>query len=262
MSTTTFRRTEPRAVPTALTIPLLRNGDRLSQPEFHRRYEAYPDKTKFELIDGVVYMASPMSVDHSFDDVELSTVFGLYKAATPGVRAGANPTVILGDFGEPQPDHLMFVSPEYGGRTTRRGKYLAGGPELVAEVAFTSVSIDLHGKKYDYRRGGVCEYIVVCLEEEVVRWFDLTQDRELAIDDDGILKSWMFPGLWIDLDALFDLDTNRLVKVLQQGLATPEHAAFVARLEASRAAQAPPPEPVPKPTGKKPNSTKGRKRKK
>lgn len=258
MSTLAYRRTPPRNVPPPQATPPLRNGDRLSQPEFHRRYEAHPDNTKFELIDGVVYMASPMTLDHSEGDWELSTILGLYKGSTPGVGGGPNATVILGESGEPQPDHHLRILPEYGGRTSKQGKYLAGGPELIAEVAFSSVSIDLHKKKSDYRRAGVCEYLVVCLEDEVVRWFDLTQDRELTIDPDGILRSWMFPGLWIDTAALFLSDTNRLVEVLRQGLATPEHADFVASLQERRLAD----EPTRKSgRGKKPPSRKRGKRK-
>ena len=53
--------------------PLLRDGDRLTQKEFHRRYEAYPDDTKFELIGGVVYIASPSKRSHCCFDPDCNS---------------------------------------------------------------------------------------------------------------------------------------------------------------------------------------------
>src|SRR6266851_8915829 len=98
-------------------IPLLNNGDRLTQREFHRRYEAYPDDVKFELIGGIVYMASPTGWPHSKYHLQLATVLGNYEAATPGVEGLDNATTILGPWSEPQPDLALRILPERGGQS-------------------------------------------------------------------------------------------------------------------------------------------------
>lgn len=215
------------------SVPPLYVGDHLSQPEFHRRYEQYPEHIKFELVNGTVYMASPQRRPHGTYEVRLSTLLGLYEMETPGVEAVHNTTVILGDESEPQPDLLLRVLPEFGGATETEDEYVHGGPELIIEVAHSSVAIDLHQKKDDYERYGVAEYVVVCLEEHRVCWFDLAGGRARKIPADGILRSKQFPGLWIDTQALFRGDSKRLAQVLYEGLASPEHARFVRRLEAA-----------------------------
>lgn len=149
-------------------------------------------------------------------------------------------SLVLGRFAEPQPDVLLRVMAEYGGSSSiSDDEYLYGTPEWIAEVAYSTVSIDLHLKREDYRRAGVREYVVVCIEEEEFRWFDLTRDRELPIDADGVLRSFEFPGLWISTRAVFERDTTRLVAMLQEGLASADHAAFVRRLAPRRRAEQP-----------------------
>lgn len=209
---------------------LLRNGDRMSQPEFHRRYEQYPEDVKIELIKGIVYMASPEGLPHSIYATKLSAVLGLYEAETPGVEAASDPTVILGGDSEPQPDLLLRILPEHGGRTRTQDLYLAGPPELVIEIAYSSVAIDLHHKKDDYQHNGVREYVVVCVAEKEVYWFDLAGDRLRKLPADGVLHCRQYPGLWIDMKALFRGELKRMIQVLNEGLASPEHARFVKRL--------------------------------
>src|SRR5262245_16645889 len=112
------------------STPLV-NGDQMTQPEFHRRYEAHPDKTKFELIGGTVYMASPMRGPHGLYTAELNFVIGHYKAATLGVEVAAGITAILGEKSEPQPDLLLRILTEYGGQSDYdEEQYLTGAPEL------------------------------------------------------------------------------------------------------------------------------------
>jgi hypothetical protein len=48
---------------------------------------------------------------------------------------------------------------------------------------------------------------------------------------DGIFRSRVFPGLWLHANALLQLDGVTVMDVLRQGLATPERAAFVQRLQ-------------------------------
>jgi Uma2 family endonuclease len=215
-------------------VPELHNGDHLSQPEFHRRYEACPEDVKFELIGGVVYMSSPMREAHSDYDVELGFVFGLYRRATPGSKDLHGATIILGASSEPQPDLGLRILPEYGGRTVvNRKGYLRGPAELLGEIAYSTVAIDLHEKKMDYKRAGVNEYLVLCVEEQEIHWFDFRSNTLILPDSKGILRSNAFPGLWIDGPALLAPDSKKIEQALQQGLASPEHAAFIKRLQAA-----------------------------
>src|SRR5262245_37800505 len=122
--------------------PPLVAGDRLTAEEFMRRYEAMPEVKKAELIEGVVYMGSPVSREHGSPHSWMTTWLTIYEAFTPGVRAFTDGTVEL-DLGEnrPQPDVVLIVLPENGGRTSgQKRTYLAGSPELVAEVALSSAS--------------------------------------------------------------------------------------------------------------------------
>jgi Uma2 family endonuclease len=227
--------TPQRCRPAERAVELF-NGDRLTQPEFHRRYEAQPADDRFELIGGVVYMASPLGLPHGTCHTRLNLVLSLYQAATLGTEHADNTTVILGEESEPQPDSLLMILPEYGGQTRlHRKKYILGAPEFVAEVAHSTRAIDLNQKKVDYQRGGVKEYLVVCLEEEELHWFSFKPRKRLAPDSRGIYRSHVFPGLWLDGPALLARNSSRLLHTLEQGLATQEHAAFVRRLRGRRA---------------------------
>lgn len=180
-------------------------------------------------------MASPMRVPHGVFTSKLNLVFGLYEASTPGVLAGEGLTTILGEQSEPQPDLVLALQPEYGGQSrTNDDQYLEGPPELIAEVAHSSVSIDLNRKYDDYLAAGVQEYLVLCVEEEEIHWFHFPSKRNLKPDKAGLWKSRVFPGLWLDGPALIARDSTRLIAAVQQGLASPEHAKFVARLQARR----------------------------
>lgn len=216
-------------------IPPLEPGQRLKQPEFHRRYEQYPDHVKFELVGGIVYMASPLRRPDGNCEPELSGTLWLYKARTPGLEILANATTILGEEGEPQPDLSLRILPEYGGQSrTTADQYVEGAPELLAEVSHSTRVLDLTHKRKDYERAGVQEYLVVSLEDEKLFWFDFSSKKELKPTRQGIYRSRVFPGLWIDGKALLARDAARLIEVVQQGLASKEHAAFVKRLERAR----------------------------
>jgi hypothetical protein len=208
--------------------PELYSGDRMNRDEFHRIYARMPDDFRAELVGGVVYVPSPLKLPHARNHPLLSTLFVLYEARTPGVESCDNATVLLGEEAEPQPDLLLRILPEFGGQsTTTRDEYIAGAPELIAEIAHSSRAIDLHGKRVDYARYGVLEYLVYCLRERQLRWFDLRDDRELQAPQDQVLRLQSFPGLWIDLEGLLDRDHQRLLGTLQQGLDSAEHADFV-----------------------------------
>jgi len=212
----------------------LHSGDRMTQAEFHRIYEQMPEKFRAELVGGVVYVSSPLSITHGKNHPPLGTLFFVYESATPGVETGDNVTVILGDEAEPQPDLYLRILPEFGGQSRTKKGYVAGAPELMTEIALSSRSLDLHAKKEDYARNGVFEYLVLCLREKQLRWFDLRKDRELTADADGVLRVRCFPGLWIHVEALLARDARQMLATLEQGLATPEHAEFVRQLAARR----------------------------
>jgi Uma2 family endonuclease len=213
-------------------IPELVAGDRLTRDEFERRYEAMPNVHKAELIEGVVYMPSPVRQGlHARPHSDVVTWLGTYRASTPGVDTGDNGTVRLDLDNEPQPDAFMRLVT--GGRSTiSSDDYVEGAPELVAEVAASTASYDLHDKRNAYRRNGVREYVVVRTEDRAIDWFVLRRGRyeALAAGADGFLRSHAFPGLWLDPAALLRGDLARVLAVLAEGLASAEHAAFVARL--------------------------------
>jgi Uma2 family endonuclease len=230
------RRQERRmaTVPTASAdpldkrVPALHSGDRLSRVEFHRRYLAYPEDAKFELIGGIVFMASPVRRTHGLYHVELSALLKAYVSHTPGTETADNATVILDDDNEPQPDLYLRILENAGGQSgTSEDDYVLGPPELIAEIAYSSVAIDLHAKKDRYQHAGVVEYLVLCIEERELRWFDLANSRSLSSDSRGVFRSQTLSGLWIDGPALLARDTQQLLSVLNQGLATPEHARFL-----------------------------------
>lgn len=214
-------------------LPPLVDGERLGRATFHERYEAMPSNVRAELIDGVVYMASPQGYDHSkFDGFVAGWLF-YYGLKTPGLGAAGNATTFLGgDDDEVQPDHQLRIPEEHGGSSRIVGGFVSGPPELVVEVARTSRDYDLGTKKEAYERAGVREYLFVGVDPEEVRWFILRGGvyDEIAPGDDGLHRSETFPGLWLDAKALFDEDRAGLVAALDRGLATPEHAAFAARL--------------------------------
>jgi Uma2 family endonuclease len=220
-------------------VPALENGDRLTRAEFERRYELMPLLKKAELIEGVVYLPSPVRHrQHGSPHAQLISLLGQYAANTPGVEVGDNSSVRLDLDNEPQPDALLFIDPACGGqvRISDDG-IIEGAPELVAEVASSSVSYDLHVKLHVYRRNGVREYVVWRVLEQAVDWFVLRngQYERMPLDAQGLVHSEVFPGLWLDPAALLRGDLATVLAILQQGLASPEHHAFIARLRPSTA---------------------------
>jgi len=215
--------------------PPLRAGERLDQETFHARYEAMPSPVRAELVGGIVYMQMP-NPPHSRTHSKVMGWLGAYEEVTPGVEGFDNLTTILGRVSEPQPDACLIVLPEKGGQmrwSKKHPDYLEGPPELIVEVAHSSESHDLHDKRGDYEAAGVREYLVVALKQRQVFWFvnDGAMLVETAAATDGVIRSRVFPGLWLDTAAILRNDLRRLLAVLRQGLATPEHAAFVEELE-------------------------------
>ena len=236
MSTTWIEREPLRTRTTSDDVPSLEPGDCLNASEFLRRFAVTPELKKAELINGVVYMSAAVRVDqHAEPDSLLQTLLGCYAIGTRGVRSLTNGTVRLSPDDVVQPDAALRILAELGGQS-RVGQdgYLRGAPELVAEVSASTVSIDARQKLQTYRQAGVREYLLWRVRDNAVDWWTRDEDDEFELivaDADGLHRSRAFPGLWIDVAALVAEDGARLIEVIQQGLASSEHATFIEALK-------------------------------
>ena len=223
MTTTTQSATRP-----------LEAGDRLDRAEFHRRYLATPSIKKAELVEGIVYVPSPLRIDdHGYPDAAAGHWLVTYALATPGVHVAHNATVLLDDRNEVQPDVLAHIDPDRGGsaRLTPDG-FLAGPPELVVEIASSSASYDLHAKRAVYERVGVQEYVVWRTRDEAIDWWALRDGRYAPLRDDvdGVIASEVLPGLVLDVPAMLRRDVAGVIATQLERLGSPEHAALAARV--------------------------------
>lgn len=211
--------------------PLLEQGDRLSRDEFERRYARMPQVKKAELIEGTVYMPSPVrAARHSEPHGNVTAWLNVYASETPGVRCFPDATVRLDMDNEPQPDVALIKMERLGGQVRiSPDDYLEGAPELVVEIVGSSRSYDLHQKKGAYRRNGVREFLAWNTEDNQINWWKLSEGdyREIPRSPDGLLKSTIFPGLWLDSEALLRGDMKAVLTALRRGLESPEHAAFI-----------------------------------
>ncbi len=226
-------------------LPPLENGDRLTRAEFERRYEAMPHLKKAEIIEGVVYVGSPVQyTQHGRQDWAFGGFLLVYAIATPGTSGADNTTVRLDLDNEPQPDTFLRI--EQGGRSTiSEDGYVERAPELVVEVAASSASYDLHDKLRAYRRNGVQEYVVWRVLDGGLDWLALREGRYERLEPDaaGVLRSEVFPGLWFNIPSLLKGELAAVLATLQEGLASAEHAAFVERLGAEKQAVSEPAAP-------------------
>ncbi len=224
----------PPSPPGEPPISPLEQGDHLSREEFERRYNAMPELKKAELIEGVVHLPSPVRWNHhAGPHADLIPWLGVYRAHTPGVLVGGNGTLRLDMENEPQPDAAMIIEPARGGKVQLSpDDYIEGAPELVAEVSASTVSIDVNAKQRVYRRNGVKEYLVWRVLDSAIDWFILRQSQydKLAPDAAGIYQSEVFPGLWLDAKAMIKGDLAQVLRVLEEGIADPQHAEFVTKL--------------------------------
>jgi Uma2 family endonuclease len=220
-------------------VPLLENGDRLTRDEFERRYLAMPQVKKAELVEGVVHMPSPVRIlRHGQPHGFIVTWVGVYLASTPGTIMGDNSTARLDLDNEPQPDVLLMIDPANGGQARiSADDYIEDAPELVCEIAGSSESIDLHTKLNVYRRNGVREYLVWVTGSREVFWYVLagSQYERLAPGADGLLRSTLFPGLWLDAGALTAGNLLRTLEVVRMGTESKEHKDFVLKITAAGA---------------------------
>ena len=226
-----------------VAAPPLQHGDKMTRAEFMRRWEQHPEIKFAELIGGIVYMPSPLSRLHGVTDNLAGAWLCYYHAYTPGTETGSNVTTMMEGDETPQPDEYLRILPEYGGRSGNDDKYVCGGPELLAEISVSSASVDLN-QKYDlYERMGVLEYVAILMYEREIRWHRLTTKgyQRVAPAAGMLWKSKVFPGLWLDGQAMLANDAAAVFATLQNGLQSPEHAAFVKKLAKKKATWASPP---------------------
>lgn len=195
------------------TPVLLQNGDRMTRVEFHRRYSELPD-IRAELIEGVVYLSSPLRANFHGDQhaLVMGWLTQYWEQHPDAVRVSDNATVFLDADNEPQPDaSLRYVS---GQTTLSEGGYIEGAPELVVEVAASSVSIDLHDKLNAYRRNGVREYIVWRVLDQALDWFHLHEGAFERVEPDasGLIESDVFPGLRLNVAAMVAEDVAAVLR--------------------------------------------------
>lgn len=232
-------------MPTAEIIrtPLLYSGQRLDREEFYRRVEEWERTGRnlrgIERLEGVVYMAaaSIRAESHGEPQAMIAAWLGTYAALTAGVQPLGSATTKLDDDNDPEGDAILRIRPEYGGQSQTDEKgYIAGAPELIVEIAASTTQKDLELKFEIYRRNGVREYLVWETIGEEFYWFALENGEYVrrVPDANHHIHSRIFPGLWLDVEALLSGNLARVLQVVQQGTAAPEHAAFVELLESRR----------------------------
>lgn len=212
-------------------LPPLEPGDRLTAAEFMRRYEAMPHLKKAELIEGVVYMPSPVRISHAAAHGQIIGWLATYAVATPGVQLADNATVRMDPDNVVQPDALLRLEAAAGGRSWVTGDdYLEGAPELIVEVATSSAAYDLHDKLRVYRRNRVQEYLVWQVWEGRLDWWQWVEGEyvPIPVEADGSMRSRVFPGLWLDPQAMLAGNMQTVLARLQEGLASRQHTANTA----------------------------------
>jgi len=211
------QRVTPSGIKTGVLAPL-ESGDRLTRAEFGRRFDAMPHLKKAELIERVVYIPAPVRHRHGEAHAHIAGWLGVYCAVTPGASLGDSATVRLDQDNVVQPDALLRLDEGLGGRSRiSQDDYIEGAPELIAEVAASSVSYHLHDKLNVYRRNGVQEYVVWRVYDQAIDWFRWQEGRYAPLEPDaeGILRSQVFPGLRLDAAAMLSGDLARVLAAAQ-----------------------------------------------
>jgi Uma2 family endonuclease len=219
-----------------VTATELVTGERMTVEEFLHRWEELPDLKNAELIDGVVHVPSPVSREHGNLDSLIHWWLVHYAHATPGCTGGSNSTWLMLD-SAPQPDAYLRILPSHGGQSGDEKRFCTGAPELAVEVCLTSTEVDFGPKRKLYQRAGVREYITIETFGNRLIWRMLDENGvyiSQEVPPDGILRSQVFPGLWLDVAAFWADDGAKMLAALNAGLASEDHQKFVARLAAAK----------------------------
>lgn len=197
--------------------PLLITGMKMSREEFIETWDNEPNLKCAELIDGTVFVSSPVSLDHGIYESLMVAWLRAYSSKVPGWTCATNVTWYIQD-SAPQPDVSLFRSDV---STERRGKYPVGAPAIAVEVCVSSRDYDFGPKKALYQRAGVEEYITVETFSKTITWRTLVGGsyQNLPVDNDGIIRSRALPGLWLDVAALWREDDDALRECVRRGLA-------------------------------------------
>jgi len=205
----------------AVETPQLVTGMRMTPEEFLAAWDRLPDVKHAELIDGVVYVSSPVSKDHNEPHRLVVLLFANYEMNNPDCHFGFEATwTMQGSI--PQPDVFLRRRPAHGGQSRNGLKFYDGAPELAVEVCVTSTSHDFGPKLALYRRAGVREYVTIETLQGKIRWRTLEGGVyvDLEPDADGVYRSREFPGLWFDSAAFWADDMKGLIATLERGLAS------------------------------------------
>jgi len=197
-----------------------------------RRWEAMPELKHAERIEGKVsIMTPPISLDHSDPHGFMIWCLANYRMFTPGIRTLMETTIHIDGDNDLQPDTGLVIDPDAGGQTRYVGSYLAGAPELLVEIANSTMDKDLGSKSLVYRRAGVLEYLVWQTKKKSIDCFVNREGQfEPAEITDGVFKSYVFQGLWIDVVALVAGNLDKVRATSAAGLADPSHAKFKRKL--------------------------------
>jgi len=211
--------------------PLLWEGQRLDRETFHRLYSDSPELKRVQLIEGIVYMPSPMRfVQHAHPEVSFTTWLTYFASFTPGVNSGGQATLKIDGKNEYQPDGMLFY--DKGQLIIDNDGYLVGVPELVVEVSASTISVDSNEKYLVYQKYGVKEYLLWNTEAKKITWYGRSGSKFVPMkpNREGIIKSKAFPGLWLNVAAMLKGNLKLVLKTLQEGLSSKEHQKFVASL--------------------------------
>lgn len=213
-------------------LPLLYDGLRLDRVTFHRLYEASPELKRVQLIEGIVHMPSPMRfVQHANPQTCINGWLFCYVTQTPGVNTGGSATLKIDDENEFEPDGMLFY--DNGQLIIADDGYLEGVPELAVEVTASTFTIDSKEKFRVYEKHGVKEYLLWNTEAGTITWYARHKDKFVPMKSNraGILKSKIFPGLWLEVAAMREGDMTQVMKTLYEGLASAPHRQYVKRFK-------------------------------
>jgi Uma2 family endonuclease len=196
----------------------LKPGQRLSQTEFHRRYEAMQTDDTFELVNGVVYLKPRNSYPHARLIFFLGGLLTEFELVTPAADGLLNVTLIVSPTCEVQLDLVLRLQPEFGGKSCAVDGFLCGGAELLIEIADKPSPLDVRLKPKEFGRSEIGEYLFLGLRDQEARHFSAKNGWDETRMRDDIWKSATFPGLWLDLTAVFAHDSRKAQQTLKRGL--------------------------------------------
>ena len=164
-------------------------------------YARIPDGQKADLIDGVIYVASPDTRRNDVRASLLQTVLTVYAETKDlGETTGTRYAYRLSDTRAPEPD-LAFVGRERVAHvlTDREG---VGPPDVAVEiVSRDSRHRDYHDKFQLYQEAGVQEYWIIDPIQLRCSFYRLRQGEygPVALEDGHLFRSEAVPGFWLDV---------------------------------------------------------------